>query len=103
VNDGTVFIPSELCVLGGIPDEIRTNGMAMRNIMATTRRNPAQKMKSIEDFAAQLCSQKTFKEWGVEVDSRPQVLDAKVLPAPTALLDKGYQPIDENFLRQLAV
>ncbi len=90
VNEGTVFIPPELCVLGGIPDEIRTNGAAMRNIMATTRKTPAQKMKSICDFAAQLGSQKTFADWGVEVDFSPQTLDAKLLPAPTALIDKGY-------------
>ena len=52
VNEGTVFIPPEVCVLGGIPEELRTNGGAMRTIMAKTRKTPAEKMQSIEEFAA---------------------------------------------------
>jgi len=51
VNDGTVFIPPEVCVMAGIPDEVRSNMMAMRSIMGATRKTPAEKMQSIEKFA----------------------------------------------------
>jgi hypothetical protein len=47
-------------------------------------------MASIEKFAEELFAQKTFEEFGMEVDYQPFELDAKQLPMPTAMVDKKY-------------
>jgi hypothetical protein len=49
-----VFVPSEFCVIDGVPASIRSNGRNMRNLLNTVKQNPSQKMDAIETIIAKL-------------------------------------------------
>ncbi len=51
---GETYIPPELCVVSGIPEEI--NNFAKQRVLDKTRKTPEEKMKSICDFAEKLGS-----------------------------------------------
>jgi len=49
--ESSLFIPPEMCAMSGIPDEIRQDPRALRDIMASSRTTPEQKMRSLDKFA----------------------------------------------------
>mmetsp|Transcript_21726 Transcript_21726/g.33513 ORF Transcript_21726/g.33513 Transcript_21726/m.33513 type:complete len:341 (+) Transcript_21726:505-1527(+) len=49
-----VSIPSELCIMDGVPEQIRKNGRDMRNLLNRVKQNPNEKMQSIRDMIAKL-------------------------------------------------
>jgi len=68
--------------MDGIHEELRNDRRTMQDIMRNTRKTPDQKLKTLEVFGKKLFSQKTFKEWGMEVDSKNMTISGKVLCLP---------------------
>jgi len=46
-RDQYLKIPSEFCMVDGVPDTIRSNPMKMRTLLGSVRTNPEKKMKDI--------------------------------------------------------
>ena len=42
-----IQIPSEFCLVDGVPDQIRSNPRDMRQLLNEVKQNPTQKMDSI--------------------------------------------------------
>ena len=83
-----ISVPSEFCLLDGVPDSIRNNSRSMRTLLNQVKQNPAQKMESIVNMIQKLFKMKKFAEWDITVDSTPQSLESRRLAAPE-LIHKG--------------
>jgi hypothetical protein len=66
-----VSLPSEFCLVDGVPDSVRGNPMAMRNLLAKTRQNPQQKLDKIGSMINQLFKMQKWAEWDISVESEP--------------------------------
>ena len=66
-----ISIPSEFCLLDGVPDSIRNNGKSMRTLLNKTKQTPGQKMKSIVDMVNNLFKMKKWAEWDISIDTNP--------------------------------
>lgn len=51
-----IYIPPEFCVLDGIPESTRSDQFKMRNILASARKTPQEKLDSITEFSENLFS-----------------------------------------------
>jgi hypothetical protein len=40
----------------------------MRNVLATCRKNPHEKLAEIQEFSKTLFGQKSLRDWGIEMD-----------------------------------
>lgn len=49
-----ISVPSEFCLLDGVPDSIRNNSRSMRTLLNQVKQNPAQKMDSIVKMVQKL-------------------------------------------------
>lgn len=103
INDRECYLPPELCVMDGIPSDIRENKTMMRKIMAHCQKTPNQKYNSILEFSQKLFKQQPFKDWGLEINKNPMSIDSKILPLPTIQTSNGYQTCDERILKNIPV
>jgi len=77
-----ISIPSEFCLLDGVPDSIRKDGRAMRTLLGRIKQNPQEKMKSIQSMLEKLFGMSKWAEWDIKVDKKPQLLESRRLAAP---------------------
>jgi hypothetical protein len=84
-----ISVPSEFCLLDGVPDSIRNNSRSMRTLLNQVKQNPAQKMDSIVKMVQKLFKMKKFAEWDITVDSKPQTLESRKLAAPELIHKEG--------------
>lgn len=104
INGKDCHIPPEFCTIDGVPQTIREDPRRMRDVLASCRKNPAQKFKAIQDFSKDLFSQKVLKEWGVIVDTQPLNIESTVLPMPTIELANGRAaPCDTHNMKNLPI
>jgi hypothetical protein len=61
-------LPTEFCTIDGVPDTIRNDPFKMRNVLATCRKNPHEKLAEIQEFSKTLFGQKSLRDWGIEMD-----------------------------------
>lgn len=65
-------IPSEFCMVDGVPDQIRSNPMAMRNLLNKVKQNPQEKLESIKGMINNLIKKSTkLKEYDITLDTTP--------------------------------
>ena len=102
MRDQFVFLPPELCLLDGVPDQIR-NSPGMRDCLAMTRTRPDQKLNEIEKMVQTLMKQKTFKDWEIDLEKTPSLVKSFILEAPQIFKQNQVIHIDENVLRKLPI
>jgi hypothetical protein len=71
INGKPCHIPPEFCTIDGVPQSIREDPRRMRDVLASCRKNPAQKFKAIQDFSKDLFNQKALQEWGIIIEHEP--------------------------------
>jgi hypothetical protein len=104
INGKDCHIPPEFCTIDGVPQAIREDPRRMRDVLASCRKNPAQKFKAIQDFSKELFSQKALRDWGIIIEEQPLEVQSHILPTPTMELANGKQAqIDERSLKNLPI
>ena len=68
INGKDCHIPPQFCTIDGVPQAIREDPRRMRDVLASCRKNPAQKFKAIQDFSKELFSQKALQDWGIIIE-----------------------------------
>lgn len=101
-----ISVPSEFCLLDGVPDSIRNNSRSMRTLLNQVKQNPAQKMQSIIQMVQKLFKMKKWAEWDIQVDTTPQSLESRRLAAPELIHKEGddkHLYCNERLLKQMPV
>jgi len=57
----------------------------MKEALQVTRRTPEQKYEEITRFSKSLFNQQNFKQWGVQINVEPEILESIILPTPTLI------------------
>lgn len=64
IADKTFYLPTEFCLIDGVPDSLK-KGPGMRDCLAKTRIDPADKLKRINEMIKTLCTQKAIADWSI--------------------------------------
>jgi aubergine-like protein len=96
-----MHIPSEACSFEGIPNDLKRNPMAMREVFKNCLIEPRERINRSVGMAKQLMDSGSFGQFGFEVDTTPTEVEAKILPLP--LFSKTGAVCDERSLRSLKV
>ena len=78
VGEALMHLPTEFCLIDGVPDSMR-NGRDMRDAMAKTRIRPGEKMDRIKKMVNELFEQRAIKEWGLMIEEAPVTMETNVL------------------------
>jgi hypothetical protein len=103
INNKECHLPTELCTIDGVPEQIREDPRRMREVLMTCRKDPIQKLKAIEDFSKDLFGQKALKDWGITIELEPMHFKTRVLPKPMIEQGKSSITCDEATLKSLSV
>lgn len=104
INGKECHIPPEFCTIDGVPQTIREDPRRMRDVLASCRKNPAQKFKAIQDFSRDLFGQKALKQWGITIEEDPMEINSQILALPTLELSNGSsKQCDANLLKSLPI
>ena len=57
------YLPSEFCLVDGVPELIRRDSFKMRYLFTLCAKDPDNRFKEVKEFCKLLMSQKVFKEW----------------------------------------
>ena len=68
--DRMFHLPTEFCLMDGVPDSVR-KGPGMRDALAKTRIDPAEKIKRIQRMVDTLQTQKAMKDWNLVIEHKP--------------------------------
>jgi len=102
----SVSLPSEFCLVDGVPDSIKNNSRAMRTLLNQVKQNPEQKLKSITGMVNKLFKMTKWAEWDITIDSTPQRLESRKLAAPELIHKEGQDKhlyASERLLKQMPV
>lgn len=102
ISDNEYFLPSEFCILDGVPDSIR-KGPGMRDALARTRITPQEKIAKIQSMCSTLLQQKAMKDWGIQIEAEPVSIDSFVLNAPQIIASNQLIHCSEQALRKLPI
>lgn len=89
INGKECHIPPEFCTIDGVPQTIREDPRRMRDVLASCRKNPAQKFKAIQDFSRDLFGQNALKAWGITIEEDPMEINSHILALPTLEMANG--------------
>ena len=83
-KDQYLKIPSEYCMIDGVPETIKGNPMKMRKLLETTRKNPQTKMRDIGGMVKKLfnAGAENLSEWGIEIKAEPLSVNSRKLAVP---------------------
>lgn len=101
-----VSLPSEFCLMDGVPDSIRSNNGAMRTLLNKVKQNPQQKLDSVVEMVNKLFKMSKWADWDITVDSKPQTLESRKLAAPELIHNEGDDKklyASERLLKQMPV
>ena len=101
-----VSLPSEFCLVDGVPDSIRNNSMAMRNLLNKVKQTPQQKLDAVCGMVNKLFKMTKWGEWDISIESKPQTLDSRKLAAPELIHKEGDDKAlfaNERLLKQMPV
>lgn len=100
-------IPSEFCMIDGVPDSIRSNPKAMKDLLAKVRQTPDQKVQAIASMIRKLIKNSSkLSEFDIEIDATPQSLESRKLAAPELIHKEGDDQqlfVSERLLKQMPV
>lgn len=99
-------IPSEFCLIDGVPDSIRSNPNAMRTLLGKVKQTPQQKLDAIQSMMRNLFKMKKWEEWDITIDKDPQTLESRKLAVPELIHKEGDDQklfACERLLKQMPV
>eukprot|EP00831_Metopus_contortus_P031493 TRINITY_DN2567_c0_g2_i1.p1 TRINITY_DN2567_c0_g2~~TRINITY_DN2567_c0_g2_i1.p1 ORF type:complete len:626 (+),score=44.78 TRINITY_DN2567_c0_g2_i1:127-2004(+) len=114
MRDGTeskIYLPPELCSLTGIPQELKEDRNALRQLSVYTKLTPEQRMKEVEKLlnmfnkavtskassAGSKSSNLLLNDWKVKIDSRPKEVEGRILNSQEISLAKDKKlKVNEN-------
>lgn len=102
VAEKSHYLPTEFCLLDGVPDSVR-KGPGMRDALAQTRIDPQEKIKRIQAMVTELFNQKAIKDWNLVIDQDPIQMTTNVLSTPQMISQNQIIRCDENTLRKLPI
>jgi aubergine len=105
-KDRYLKIPAELCLVDGVPDQIRSNPKDMRTLLNQVRYNPREKMDMINGMVGKLfaAGSEALAEWGISIDAEPMKLESRRLAQPELDHHGGEQLFcTERLLKQMPV
>ena len=106
-RDQYLKIPSEYCMVDGVPDTIRSNPQKMRTLLGSVRTNPEKKMKDIGHMVNRLfeAGAKNLEQWGIEIDAEPIDMKSRKLAVPQLIHNSGSDELfcSERLLKQMPV
>ena len=70
IGESEQLLPSEFCLIDGVPDSIRKSA-GMRDALAMTRVSPQEKLRQVQQMVDLLAQQKSMKNWGLTVEEVP--------------------------------
>lgn len=72
-KDQYLKIPSEYCMIDGVPDSIRKDPRNMRTLLGSTRTDPQKKMNDINGMVTKLfnAGAENLSQWGIEIKAEP--------------------------------
>jgi hypothetical protein len=79
----SIFLPPELCILVGIPQQIRENKRQMAEIRQSLFQQPAERITSICDLNKMIAESKEVREWDLQINLQPDEIMAKILKKPS--------------------
>lgn len=83
---------------------MRSNARMMKDLLGSCRKTTTQRFNEINAFKKVLTQQKSFKDWGLEVQNKPVNFDSFVLNQPTIMLGKGKESAcTTEVLRKLSI
>lgn len=104
ISGKEAYLIPELCTFDGIPEKMRKDAYAMRNIMSKCSRNPKQKFDTIAKFSSDIFSQEVFTQWSIDINVEPIKLTSKILEIPKIVTNEGrVVDADEKSLRRLNI
>ena len=101
-----VSLPSEFCLVDGVPDAIRNNSRAMRSLLNEVKQNPKEKLDAIVGMVKNLFKMKKWAEFDIQLDSTPQIQESRKLAAPELIHKEGddkHLYANENLLKKMPV
>jgi hypothetical protein len=67
----SVSLPSEFCLIDGVPDSIRNNSTHMRTLLNKVKQNPQEKLEAVVGMVNKLFKMQKWAEWDITVDEKP--------------------------------
>ena len=101
-----IYVPSEFCIMDGVPQSIRENGKNMRTLLGKTRQDPNQKITSIKKMIEQITNSTKCKQWGITIEKQPLKLQSRKLAAPELIHKQGDDKnlyASDRTLRQMPI
>lgn len=82
---GTIYLPTELCTMVGIPTNVREDFRAMSEIKKSIFLNPTQKIQNITELSRMIAKSTIAKDWDLQLNVDPDQIEAKILPRPSII------------------
>lgn len=101
-----IKIPSEFCLIDGVPSEIRNSSQHWRKCLAKISQKPQEKMRSLEKLMQTLNNMKKWKDFDIQLDSNPEILESRRLDIPELEHNEGSGQrlfCNERLLKQMPV
>lgn len=102
VADKEFHLPTEFCLVDGVPDSVR-KGPGMRDALAQTRISPEEKIRRIQQMVKTLLAQKSMKDWNIVVDQDPIQMQTNILQTPQMICNNQIIRCDEQALRKQSI
>lgn len=80
-------LPTEFCLVDGVPDYIKASPK-MRIARSHTLTEPAKKLEKIQNFVSAMAKQNSTREWDFSIDLQRVEVKARVLPPPEMYIGK---------------
>ena len=77
--------------------------MGMRDCLAKTRIDPAEKSRRIMEMVKELSKQKSFQDWGFVIEPEGTTMETNVLATPQMVLMDQIINCDERTMRESAI
>lgn len=84
-----IYLPSELCAFEGIPDEMKKNRMAMKEVFKHCSIRPEERHKNLTDMTLKIINSGILQQWGIHLEENSYDLNARILDKPGVYDNRG--------------
>ena len=76
-KDG-IFLPAQICFIESIPEVLRKR----KDIIGKFRKNPREKMDSVQGVVDEIIENPELEEWGLTLSTKPYEFNTRILAKP---------------------
>lgn len=101
-----IFIPTEFCLMDGVPSQIKNSSQDMRQLLNKVKQNPQEKLQKIDEMIQKLQMVDLWKKWDIQIEKEAQVIDSRKLAIPELIHKEGDDArlfVNERLLKQMPV